>query len=98
MTRAKLPIMLSVALLGAVMQLIGRARVSTATSTMQDLYRIVTVLGVATMSFASAVALFVVLHRRWPGALATGVALAISLCVALTLLFCGMYWPWMLGM
>jgi len=65
----------------------------------RDNYLLLFIIGVVVMSTAIGTSIFVVLRRRLSG-FAGGVVLSAvaAILVGAIVFFCGLYWPWLLGM
>ena len=88
-----------VAACGLAMQCIGRVRPATPhTLTGALSYVCLTMGGVLMTSTAISIAVFTFVRSRWSrGAVASIIGLALALVTGAGFVFCGIYWPWMLG-
>jgi len=92
--RARL--LMGAAVVGVLMQLIGRSQIACSSWRAQEGYKVVIFVGIAATSFAAACALFLFLRRRSRRSIfANCVALTASMLVFVSLGFYGIYWPWM---
>src|SRR5882762_10045668 len=88
-------------LLGTTMQCVARvaSRFSGTNLQKRDNYLLFFVIGVIVMSLSAGIALYLVLRPRLSN-FAGGFILTIIAAILVTaaVAFCGLYWPWMLGM
>jgi hypothetical protein len=88
--------LLVLALVGIAAQVVGRVNVVHAGARAQDVYAMMTALGVVVTSLSGGAAFFIFVRTRVTYAWTTAISLALALCIAFGLMFLGIYWPWML--
>src|SRR5438128_10411139 len=89
--RFGLRVSLVLAMVGIAAQIVGRAKVVHAYARAQDLYAILTVLGVVITSCSLGAAFFIFVRAPVTRALMTGISFGLAVCLVLGLLFLGIY-------